>query len=285
MKRHMLTGLLACTAFAVTLAACSSDDGPGTQDVTITFRPQVGSQAFSCTTTYTDIGTAPSDVQFTDFKLYVSEVRLLTAGGDEVPVNLAQDGTWQVDNVALLDFDDGTGNCEGSPDVNYEVSGTVASGSYTGVAFTLGIPFDLNHGDASTAPAPLNSTDMFWIWNFGYKFLRVDLSTTGQPGGFFVHVGSTGCNGATFTSPPTFCEFPNRKAVTLTGFNATNNVIVVDPKAILAGSDVNVDTGGEPGCMSSQDDAECSPIFSRLGIPFAGAPAGEPQQLFRVAAR
>jgi uncharacterized repeat protein (TIGR04052 family) len=265
-----------------TLAACSSDE-PGDQAVAITFRPQVGNAAFSCATTYTDIGTTASDVQLTDFKLYVSDVKLVTASGAEEPVTLEQDGEWQRDNVALLDFDNGTGNCAGSTETNYQVVGTVPAGTYTGIKFTMGIPFALNHGDVATAAAPLNSTDMFWVWNAGYKFLRVDLTTTGQPDGVFVHIGSTGCNGAAPSSPPTSCGFPNRPTVTLTGFNAADDVIVVDPKAILAGSDVNVDTGDEPGCMSSQTDPECVPIFSRIGLPFDGAPAGV-QQLFRVAA-
>jgi uncharacterized repeat protein (TIGR04052 family) len=280
MHRNFLGSLIAGLAMTVTLAACSSDE-PADQSFAITFRPQVGNEAFSCSATYTDIGTTASDVQFTDFKLYVSDVRLVTASGAEEPVALTQDGTWQLDNVALLDFDNGTGACGGSTETNYEVRGTVPAGSYTGIKFTMGIPFALNHGDAATAAAPLNSTDMFWVWNFGYKFLRVDLTTTGQPGGFFVHVGSTGCNGATFTSPPTSCDFPNRSTITLTGFNASDDVIVVDPKAILAASNVNEDNGDEPGCMSSQTDPECGPIFSRIGLPFAGAAAGT-QRLFWV---
>ena len=80
MKARTLKLLVATAAFAFTLAACSSDE-PGDQAVAITFRPQVGNAAFSCTTTYTDIGTTASDVEFTDFKLYVSDVRLVTSRG------------------------------------------------------------------------------------------------------------------------------------------------------------------------------------------------------------
>ena len=164
--------------------------------MTITFRPQVGTEAFSCTATYTGFGTTGSTVAFADFKLYLSDVRLVTSSGSEEPVTLEQDGEWQLQNVALLDFDNGTGSCVGSTETNYQVKGTVPAGTYSGIKFTMGIPFDLNHGDVATAAAPLNSTDMFWVWNYGYKFLRVDLSTTGQPDGFFLHVGSTGCNEA-----------------------------------------------------------------------------------------
>ncbi len=178
-------------------------------------------------------------------------------------MTLAQDGEWQLQNVALLDFDNGTGSCAGSTETNYQVKGTVPAGTYTGIKFTMGIPFDLNHGDVATAAAPLNSTDMFWVWNYGYKFLRVDLSTTGQPDGFFLHVGSTGCNGATATSPPTACTELNEAAVTLTGFSAGSDVVVVDLKPVLATTNVDADAGDEPGCMSSPTDPECATIFPR----------------------
>ena len=281
MKKHIIGTLLAGLAFSVTLAACSDEPD---QVVAITFRPQVGTEAFSCTATYTGFGTTGSTVAFTDFKLYVSDVRLVTSSGSEEPVTLEQDGEWQLQNVALLDFDTGTGSCAGSTETNYQVKGTVPAGTYTGIKFTMGIPFDLNHGDVATAAAPLNSTDMFWVWNYGYKFLRVDLSTTGQPDGFFLHVGSTGCNGATATSPPTSCTELNEAAITLTGFNAATDVIVVDPKPVLATTDVDQDAGDEPGCMSSPTDPECATIFPRLSLVFGATPAGV-QQLFRVEAQ
>ncbi len=58
MKKSLLGTLLAGLALSFTLAACSSDED---QAVTITFRPQVGTEAFSCTATYTGFGTTASD--------------------------------------------------------------------------------------------------------------------------------------------------------------------------------------------------------------------------------
>jgi len=47
-----------------------------------------------------------------------------------------------LDDLALLDFEDGTGGCvNGTPDVNDRVAGTVPEGHYTGLRFTLGVPF------------------------------------------------------------------------------------------------------------------------------------------------
>lgn len=283
MTRRLIGASLACLAVAFTAAACSSDGGPEAQDVTITFRPQVGAEAFSCAATYTGIGTTGSDVQFTSFKLYVSNVRLVTASGDEETVTLAQDGEWQQANVALLDFENGSGSCEGSTETNFRVVGTVPAGEYSGIKFTMGIPFALNHGDVATAAAPLNSTDMFWVWNYGYKFLRIDFTSTGLPGGFPLHVGSTGCNGATATTPPTSCTAVNDLQVTLDDFDAANDVIVVDPKPVLATTDVDADGGGMPGCMSGEMEAACGTIFPRLGLAIGSTPAAT-QLLFRVEA-
>ena len=69
-----------------------------------------------------------------------------------------QDGLWQYENVALLDFEDKTGGCRdvGTVETNAQVVGTVPEGDYTGLTFDLGVPFELNHIDASTAPSPLN---------------------------------------------------------------------------------------------------------------------------------
>jgi hypothetical protein len=60
------------------------------------------------------------------------------------------------------------------------VKGSVPPGYYTGLAFKLGLPFDLDHGDATIAASPLNFTAMFWVWASGYRFLKIDLAA-GRP--------------------------------------------------------------------------------------------------------
>ncbi|PJN92728.1 metallo-mystery pair system four-Cys motif protein, partial [Amaricoccus sp. HAR-UPW-R2A-40] len=48
-----------------------------------------------------------------------------------------------------------------------------------GLAFEIGVPFDLNHGDPTLAPAPLDLTAMFWTWRGGYKFLKFEVAPEG----------------------------------------------------------------------------------------------------------
>ncbi len=226
--------------------------------IEIPFDAQIAGQPFSCAASYTGIGTTKSTVQIADFRLYVSNFRMIGADGSEVPVALDNDGTWQLDGTALLDFEDGTGTCSnGTVETNMVVRGTVPDGTYGGLLFDIGVPFAQNHGDPTLAASPLNLTAMFWSWQAGYKFIKIDMATSGQPlpppmdmgmasgdmasgdmasgdmakaddtkemdmsgpMGWEIHLGSTGCaSDSQTTSPADLCANPNRMAIRLGGF-------------------------------------------------------------------
>ena len=71
-----------------------------------------------------------------------------------IPVTLDQNN-FQNGEVALLDFEDATGNCEGTAETNTTVTGTVPTGTYSGVVFELGVPFDVNHDAFGRANQPV----------------------------------------------------------------------------------------------------------------------------------
>ena len=168
----LLATVIACGACGSAIA--QSD----TKEVAIDFEAVVGDREFACGESYEGIGTSESTVTPTDFRFYVSNVALVDEDGNAVPLELEQDGKWQYQNVALLDFEDGTSACDnGTAEMNTTVVGTVPEGDYQGLQFTMGVPEDLNHEDAAIAPSPLNLTSMWWNWQGGYKFLRVDLET------------------------------------------------------------------------------------------------------------
>jgi uncharacterized repeat protein (TIGR04052 family) len=249
--------------------------------VTVELVGLVGGQPAECGRTYDGLGMAATAYTLQDFRLYVHDVRLVTEDGREVPLALEQDGRWQHEDVALLDFETGGAGCPtGTEATNTSLRGTVAeAGPFRGIRFTVGVPFELNHADASTAPPPLNSTAMFWNWQGGYKFIRVDGSTTTLASGFFLHLGSTGCDGEPLTGGTTTCANANRMEVALDGFDPLAAPIRVDVANVLAGTDLSADGGGAPGCMSGPMDPECGPIFSRLGLAFPGVTPGD-QRLF-----
>jgi len=272
---------------------------PAQQSIELKFSAQVNGQPFSCGQSYTDIGTTKSTITPSDFRFFVSEVELLDAQGRATPLVLTQDKTWQVENVALLDFENGTGPCRnGTVATNTSVRGTVPSGKYTGMRFTLGVPFKLNHVDPTTAPAPLSSTAMFWTWQGGYKFLKVDMASagstaghgTGQGGGhgggaasgFSVHLGSTMCASPSKTAAPTACANPNRLTVSFAQFDPSSQMVVADIGAVLTGANVDVNAPGtSPGCMSFLKDADCPPVMAAMGLPYESH-AASPQRFFSV---
>lgn len=282
------------TALSLVVAVGRIATAADTTPVEIRFDAVVGATPFGCGQSYADIGLTHSQITPTDLRFFVSGASLQRSDGVRVPIALDQDQVWQYRDVALLDFEDGTGPCRnGTPAMNRSLRGTVPAGDYRGLTFTLGVPFDLNHADVTVAPSPLNLTAMFWIWNSGYRFLKLDLSTSGLPDqrldpsggktermraiGFPVHLGSTGCAPGTKTQPPAGCKAPNRVTVSLPSFDARTDAVIVDVAALLKGANVDSNTPNTaPGCMSEPNDPDCAPVFEALGL------GSGPQQFFRV---
>lgn len=283
------------TAAALALAACSTvSNAPKTAQVTLNFAAQINGQPFACGQRYDGVGTTRSSITPSDFRMYVSEVKLLRQDGSAVPVQLTQDGIWQHQNVALIDFENGTGPCRnGTTATNTAVRGQVPAGDYVGVELTVGVPFAQNHQDPTVAPAPLNSTAMFWNWQGGYKFIKFDTTSSGistdKPAApnamgpvtrYSVHLGSTACAGDSKTQAPSACQNPNRMTVRLNQFDLAKNTVVVDMGAVLAQANVDVNAKGtSPGCMSFPKDGDCPPVMNALGLAYDGVPANGAQRL------
>ncbi len=269
------------------------------QPVEIRFAGEFGGAPFSCANAHEGVGATGSTVEVADYRLYVSNIRLIGTDGAETPVALEQDGAWQLGDVALLDFEDGSGSCvNGTPPMNTTVRGTAPAGAYAGLAFDVGVPFAVNHGDPTLMGSPLNLTAMFWNWQGGYKFVKLDLATAGQPmaamqtasdhagggasnmaRGWSLHLGSTGCASASkTTSPGAECANPNRMSIRFDRFDPAANVVVIDPAPVLAGANVDVNAPEtSPGCMSFPGDADCLPVMTRLGLAYDGVAEGAQQ--------
>ena len=293
------------------------------QPVTITFNGMVGDAPIACGQDYPNIGSEGTTIAFQDARVYVSNVRLVNAAGQEVPVTLEQDGLWQVQNVALLDYENATGGCSdvGTTAMNDQVIGTVPEGNYDGLVFDLGVPFELNHADATTAPSPLNVSSLFWSWQYGYKFARIEILKAqvagsnapdetvsvgkgneaganalghagemdmgdGAANGFWpIHLGSTGCGSpAPVVGPAAECARPNLSTVRLESFSPANDTVTLDVATLLKGVDVGKSLElAPPGCMSGFDDPDCPTLFKNLGLALETGKATSSQTFFRVA--
>jgi uncharacterized repeat protein (TIGR04052 family) len=270
--------------FGAMLAAGIGTSSPSyaqTQPAEIRFDARVGAQPARCGRAYTGVGTAKAGMTLQDLRLYVSAVRLIGGDGREVPVTLTPDDKWQSDQVTLLDFEDGTGNCNGNSGTNQVVRGTVPAGTYRGLIFEIGVPRSVNHQDPTLASAPLNVTAMTWPWRIGYKFTGIDLETSGGSAGpnaatgFSIHLGSTECGkGSPMTAPTTPCANGNRPSYRLDKFDPASSTVVLDIGSLLAETDITInapDSGS--GCMSFHGDGDCTAIMDRLGLPFDGKPS------------
>jgi uncharacterized repeat protein (TIGR04052 family) len=268
-----------------------------TQTVTIRFAGQVGNQPFSCQKSY-PLGNPKVTVNPLDFRFYLSDIALINDNGQVVPLTLVQDGKWQYQNVALLDFENKSGTCtNGTKETRNIIIGQVPTGNYKGLKFTLGLPPKLNHEDATLAPSPLNLTSLWWNWRFGYKFARIDFAyqstatrikhTKPQTNseafnGFAIHLGSTGCQAeASNQKPTTTCSNPNTTTIHFSQFNPISNTVIADIAQLVAETDLSKNQPNTPiGCMSTPDDSDCVGIMQSLGIPFPGKTSE--QTFFRV---
>jgi len=297
MKHTSLRAFIVLASATAGWVGCdSSPAAGGEQAVAIRFAAQVAGAPFSCQSTFEGVGAGADTLEPLDFRLYVHDLRLVDASGKEWDLTLEQDGLWQTADVALLDFEDKTGTCtNGTAPTNTVVRGTHGvldeDVDFTGIRFKVGVPFAMNHVDMSTAPSPLNLSGMFWGWQGGYKFMRLDMKVRGAPdagpaphgegGGVVIHLGSTGCTLSAGTQSVTACSGPNRPEIALDGFDAAQDTIVLDYAALVAGIDLGTDPYPSPagdatiGCMSGKDDPECARVFEHLGLSLeTGLPVG-----------
>jgi hypothetical protein len=137
----------------------------------------VGSEAFSTTTTYHD--AAGRHFKFTKAHVYLSGIALANSSGHVHASEYAQ----------II-----------APEDEYDL-GEIASGSYTGVNFNIGVDSAANHSDPTTyaaghALAATSATFDHWSWNSGYVFVKIEgiadttASMTGAVNGpFEIHIG------------------------------------------------------------------------------------------------
>ena len=273
---------LSLVAGALLFSGCDNnsdtteENTPRMSPVTIQFEAVVGDETLACsennvTKSYTGIGSNNDTISVKDFRLFVSEVHLIKADGTAVPLVL-ENNKYQHENgdhVALLDFEDATGDCVdrgNSPATHTTVEGNVTEGSYSGIEFTLGVPFSLNHVEFPEVEA-LNHSSMAWNWAAGRKFTKLEMQPESNATlRWNFHLGSTGCQDTDSDGFTDECAQPNRVKIAFDNFDPSTNTVRIDYKALLASDDLSTDQGGAKGCMSGLTDPECSEMFPHLGL-------------------
>jgi uncharacterized repeat protein (TIGR04052 family) len=274
----------ACGVDATPTEDGAAADADAPQAVTIRFAARVGDRPLDCASRYEGLGAPGVVASLRDLRVFVHDVRLVDASGAEVPLALEQDGVNQVEGVALLDFEDGTGSCErGTPEVRDVVTGTAPPGDYQGLRFRVGVPQELNHIDVTGAPPPLDTSALFWGWSDGRIFLTASLSSNDEDDEgdrvFQVQLASSGCVGDPRVGDVVSCDHQNRGAVELASFDPEADVVVADLGALLEGVDLRV----APSCHADAEEASCQQVFARIGVALdSGGPSPETQAFFRA---
>ncbi|MCW5653121.1 MbnP family copper-binding protein [Hydrogenophaga sp.] len=317
MKTSRYLSYLSAVSLAALLAACGGGGGEETPapttpvpqpdlNISLAFAAMAGSTPIDCSTALTDLGITNAQGGLRDLRFYISNVKLVTSGGAEVPLVLGATDDWNAtvgsDRVTLVDLENASGTCTGGTvAMNSEVKGTVPAGTYVGVKMTLGVPFALNHTNqggaigtgAGESPAVVNNAvhpGMAWNWAGGRKFAKIEVNDPSWTAPTFnVHLGSTGCTG---TNPAAgevdACTGPNRLDFGFATFDPATQKIAVDVRALLAGNDVTVNGSGPTGCMSGKTDPECVKVFEALAIDLPTGLTvgnGSTQTVFRAVAK
>jgi uncharacterized repeat protein (TIGR04052 family) len=234
--------LPALVLFIAALSACS---GSGARPVSIRFDAVQGGE-----------GAALRNLQF-----YVHDLELIDEDGKPHRFALNATPPWQSEQVALVDL---AGDAVRR---NSTLTGTIdptARQRFVALRFKVGVPFALNHGNPLTAAAPLDRADLFWTWQGGHKFLRVDLAADGREWSF--HLGSTGCSSASALRPPgTPCAQPNEMTMRLDG-DPLAQVVRFDPASLVAAAR----SSGHVACTGAYaEEPACANAFASTGLQAA----------------
>ena len=143
--------------------------------------------------------------------------------------------------------------------IEFEPSRVITESSR--IRFTLGVPFQRNHLNPISQVSPLNIPSMFWVWQTGHKFIRLEMANKNEQ--WLFHLGSTGCKSASVMRTPVQpCRYPNTFTFELPMAKTTGNdlVLTVDLAQLLA----NVELSRLTNCQSEQDVESCQQLFSNL---------------------
>lgn len=241
------------------LSACE----PRQLELEISFAVHFDGQAIFC-----DDGES---LALSDLRFFAHDVVFTDTSGAPVAARIVRDGAWQGGKVAMIDLETGAGACDDGTAALNEVIRVTVPGDHevdelSGLSFTLGVPFELNHANPLKASAPLDDSAMHWHWRSGYKFLRAGVETADD--GFWFHLGSTACQGT--TGNISGCLNPNRARVELTGFRPGRDRVVVDLGRLFAAIDLG--DGVRSDCSSGPLESSCGFVLAALGLGGAESP-------------
>lgn len=192
------------------------------------------------------------------FQFYISELSFQHKNGKWLSFPFVKN-QFQTKDIALLGE-----HCLEKALANWEVklSEALPIENIKTLAFTIGIPFAENHLNPLTQESPLNNSSMFWVWQTGHKFLRLEMSS--EESFWLYHLGSTGCSAPSALRPPqSECRQPNQVRIELDiSEKSTPNVLTLefDLLALLH----NVALNDSTQCQSEKSKVACQQLLKNI---------------------
>lgn len=240
------------------------------QRVEIRTAAMIGAEPAECGRVYSQWGKT---FGLADARLYLSRIEMLRQESMAWEPLQLDENQWQSEGVALLDFENAQGACAdfGTASVNTRLVGDLPEGNYIGLRFSVGLPHRQNHIDPATARGPLGEPGMFWTWQAGYKFVKVDVKVDGAPGNAPIrnnlHLGSTGCTSiAPMLAPELACSRPNLAQITLFPFDLRTQALELSLDELLLPA-LTQGHDRAPNCMGGPSEpAHCETIVRSFGL-------------------
>lgn len=230
----------------LSIVACSERE----KHSSITFSPTLENQAFQCDKEYV---LDNDQWKLSQFYFYISQVSLQDTQGNWQSHSL-KNTPLQSRNVALLGQ-----SCRDTQKGNWQLlfEEPLVLSDFKKIKFSLGIPFELNHLNPLTQESPLNDSTMFWVWQTGHKFIRLEMDS--ERDDWVFHLGSTGCKSpSVMRSPSKACLYPN-----LYSFEveiSETHPLIFDLSILTQGFSLS----SKASCQSEHENTYCQSIFNNL---------------------
>lgn len=221
----------------------------------ITFDVSFNDYSLNC-----DAMTFESDSiwQVQKLRFFISEIEL-KRDEEWYPVSYLV-SPWQSNSTALISLT--AKACDDPKQFNnrVEFSSDLKLDDAQGIRFKLGVPFEINHLNPLLQPSPFNLPDMFWSWQLGHKFLRLDMENKQRAWAF--HLGSIGCQTDSRIRPPESpCDQANLFDIELPA--SKSNSINLKLDQLLAQLDLNQASS----CMfSANASSTCETLLNNLQL-------------------
>lgn len=165
------TLFLSLLTLSATVTSCDDDDSPSLGEVEMEFENVAGNAAVQLNSTTPYTTAAGDQFTITALRYYISNIKLKKADGSEFV---------QRESYYLID--------QGIENSHKFTIPNVPLGDYNGVTFTIGVDSTRNVSGAQVGA--LAPSDMFWTWNSGYIYTKLEgRSTQSANGAIIFHIG------------------------------------------------------------------------------------------------